>query len=233
VPAFALVSGETVTPLGAARDYKRLADGEVGPNTGGMGAHAPVAGFGPRELDAAVASVFEPIAWRMARDGIPYRGVLYAGLMVTERGPMVLEFNARFGDPEAQVLLPMLDGDLGAALLGVATGDRSAVEGTVAQRAGAAVGVVLASEGYPAQPLIGRLLTGADPAGTDDAGPVLVFHAGTRAATSEVETTGGRVLTVVGLGEDLQEARRRAYGAIGGIGLEGGVFRTDIAAAER
>ncbi len=122
VSVFALVSDRAVVPLGAACDYKRLRDGDAGPNTGGMGAYAPVPWFGPGEVEAAVAAIFEPIAWRMSRDDAPYRGVLYAGLMLTEAGPMVLEFNARFGDPEAQVLLPLLDGDLATALLG--RGDR-------------------------------------------------------------------------------------------------------------
>ena len=128
VSAFALVSDATVTPLAAARDYKRLGDGDVGPNTGGMGAFAPVPWFGREALERSVAEIFEPIAWRMARDGTPYRGVLYAGLMLTDDGPMVLEFNARFGDPEAQVLLPLLEGELSAALLGTAIGDRALME---------------------------------------------------------------------------------------------------------
>ena len=119
VQCFALVSDEAVVPLAAACDYKRLGDGDTGPNTGGMGAYAPVPWFGAAASRQVAAEVFEPIAWRMARDGSPYRGVLYAGLMLTDAGPMVLEFNARFGDPEAQVLLPMLDGDLAGALLGV------------------------------------------------------------------------------------------------------------------
>jgi hypothetical protein len=162
-------------PLAAARDYKRLGDGDVGPNTGGMGAYTPVPGFGSAELEHTAAEVFEPIAWRMARDGFPYTGVLYAGLMLTPDGPMVLEFNARFGDPEAQVLLPMLDGDLAPALLGVATGNRGLMEGSLALRPGAAVGVVIASEGYPEAPVTGRRIEGADPAATADDGDRLVF----------------------------------------------------------
>ena len=125
VSAFAFVSDSTVVPLAAARDYKRLGDGDAGPNTGGMGAFATVPWFGRDAMERAAADVFEPIAWRLARDGTPYRGVLYAGLMLTADGPMVLEFNARFGDPEAQVLLPLLDGELSGALLGCAIGDRS------------------------------------------------------------------------------------------------------------
>jgi phosphoribosylamine--glycine ligase len=230
VSAFALVSGEGVVPLGAACDYKRLADGDAGPNTGGMGTFAPVPWFGPREMDAVVASVFEPIAWRMVRDGNPYRGVLYAGLMVTDDGPMVLEFNARFGDPEAQVLLPLLQGDLAAALLGTAVGDRAAMEEPLGFGAGAAVGVVLASEGYPERPLTGRTLQGADPSSAEDGGPQLCFHAGTRKTDDGYRSSGGRVATFVGLGDDLAAARAAAYAGIDGAALEGAQHRTDIAA---
>lgn len=232
VSVFALVSGEAVVPLAAACDYKRLGDGDIGPNTGGMGAYTPVPWFGPREVEATVASVFEPIAWRMARDGTPYRGVLYAGLMVTEHGPMVLEFNARFGDPEAQVLLPLLDGDLARALRGVATGDRGQMEGSVLMRPGAAVGVVIASAGYPEQPESGHLLVGAEPSGADDGGPLLCFHAGTRAADGGYRSAGGRVTTLVGLGDSLEAAREVAYQGLGNVVLEGGQFRRDIAARE-
>ena len=230
VSVFALISGSTVVPLAAARDYKRLAEGDAGPNTGGMGAVTPVPDFGTREIERTAAEVFEPIAWRMARDGFPYAGVLYAGLILTAEGPMVLEFNARFGDPEAQVLLPMLDGDLAPALLGVATGDRGRMEGSLGVRAGAAVGVVVASEGYPEAPIVGRPISGADPASTGDDGAALVFHAGTRRSATGPESTGGRVLTVVGRGTDHATARERAYAAIADVGLEGGRYRTDIAA---
>jgi phosphoribosylamine--glycine ligase len=230
VSAFALVSDEAVTPLAAACDYKRLLDGDQGPNTGGMGGYAPVPWFGEQEVESALATVFEPIAWRMARDGTPYRGVLYAGLMLTEAGPMVLEFNARFGDPEAQVLLPLFDGDLAQALLGVATGDRAAMEGAVALRDGAAVGVVVAAQGYPVSPETGRLLVGADPSGPQDAGPLLCFHAGTRrVADGSYASSGGRVVTFVGVGADLASAREAAYRGAAGCQLEGGQHRSDIA----
>jgi len=232
VSVFALVCDQAVVPLAAACDYKRLRDGDTGPNTGGMGAYAPVPWFGKQEVEAAVESVFEPMAWRMARDGVPYRGVLYAGLMVTDAGPMVLEFNARFGDPEAQVLLPLLDGDLAAALLGCATGDRTAMEESVAVRPGAAVGVVVASEGYPDEPLTGRALWGAEPAGRDDDGPILCFHAATRAVAGGYEASGGRVATLVGLGADLPAARAAAYRGVAGSSLESAEVRGDIAARE-
>jgi phosphoribosylamine--glycine ligase len=230
VSVFALVSDESVVPLGAARDYKRLRDGDDGPNTGGMGAYAPVAWFGPRDVEATVASVFEPVAWRMARDGTPYRGVLYAGLMVTDAGPMVLEFNARFGDPEAQVLLPLLEGDLAAALLGAATGDRAAMEESLGLSGRAAVGVVLASDGYPDQPVTGLSLRGAEPSGTGDDGRRLCFHAGTRRGDGGHVTSGGRVATFVGLGDDLGAAREEAYAGLAGAELEGGQHRTDVGA---
>jgi phosphoribosylamine--glycine ligase len=232
VSVFALVSGEAVVPLGAACDYKRLGDREVGPNTGGMGAYSPVAWFGRAEIEATVAQVHEPIAWRMARDGAPYRGVLYAGLMLTDAGPMVLEFNARFGDPEAQVLLPLLDGDLAGALIGTATGDRSAMEEAVGARHGAAVGVVVASEGYPEAPVTGRALRGAEPSAAADDGPLLCFHAGTRAAAGGYLSSGGRVATLVGLGDDLERARAAAYDGVAAVSLDGGQHRTDIAARE-
>jgi phosphoribosylamine--glycine ligase len=229
VSAFALVDAASDVPLALSQDHKRLGDGDAGPNTGGMGAYAPVPWFGQREMEAAMESIFEPIAWRMSRDGVPYRGVLYAGLMVTGHGPMVLEFNARFGDPEAQVLMPLLDGDLAGAMLATAAGDRSAMEGSVGMRpAAAAVGVVLASQGYPDAPIAGRPLAGADPAGPDDGGPLLCFHAGTRGGDGGLVTAGGRVTTYVGIGGDHEEARTRAYAAIAEAELEGGQHRSDV-----
>ena len=233
VSAFALVSDEAVVPLAAACDYKRLGDGDSGPNTGGMGAYAPVPWFGRGALEQVAADVFEPIAWRMARDGFPYRGVLYAGLMLTDDGAMVLEFNARFGDPEAQVLLPMLDGDLASALLGCAMADRGLMEGSVALRGGAAVGVVVAAEGYPGAPIVGRIVEGAEPASAADDGDVLCFHAGTaRLRDGRYETAGGRVLAMVGRGATMQAARDAAYGGVANVALDGGRFRADIAARE-
>jgi phosphoribosylamine--glycine ligase len=233
VSVFALVSDEAVVPLGAACDYKRLHDGDAGPNTGGMGAYAPVAWFGSGDVEGAVASIFEPVAWRMARDGTPYRGVLYAGLMLTDAGPMVLEFNVRFGDPEAQVLLPLLDGELAAALRGVARGDRGAMEGSLAMGGGAAVGVVIAADGYPEAPVAGATLEGAEPSGPDDGGPLLRFHAGTRRSSrGGYEASGGRVVTIVGIGADVASARDVAYGGVAECSLDGGQHRTDIARRE-
>jgi phosphoribosylamine---glycine ligase len=232
VSAFALVSDESVVPLAAACDYKRLGDGDTGPNTGGMGAYAPVPGFGHEALDAVMGSVFEPIAWLMARDGVPYRGVLYAGLMLSDSGPMVLEFNARFGDPEAQVVLPMLEGDLAGALLGVAVRDRGAMDGSLRIRAGVAVGVVVASEGYPDAPALGRELGGAEPSSPGDDGDLLCFHAGTAPTASGFESSGGRVVTFVGRGADLGAAREAAYGGVAGCELTGSQYRSDIGLRE-
>lgn len=233
VSAFALVSDQAVVPLAAACDYKRLADDDAGPNTGGMGAYSPVPWFSRDALERAAEDVFEPIAWRMDRDGTPYRGVLYAGLMITDDGPMVLEFNARFGDPEAQVLMPLLDGDLASALVGCALGNRGQMEGAVGLRSGATVGIVVASEGYPDAPISGRIVEYAEPSGAGDDGGVLCFHAATcRTADGRYESAGGRVATVVGRGANLDAARAAAYRAVGEIKLEGGMYRTDIAARE-
>ncbi len=233
VSAFALVSDEAVVPLAAACDYKRLGDGDTGPNTGGMGAYAPVPWFERAALEQVTAEVFEPIAWRMARDGFPYRGVLYAGLMLTDDGPMVLEFNARFGDPEAQVLLPMLDGDLAGALLGCAVGDRGLMEGSLGLRSGAAVGVVIAAEGYPNAPIAGRIVEGAEPSTAADDGELLCFHAGTaRLPDGRYETAGGRVLALVGRGATMRAARDAAYRGAANVALDGGRYRSDIASRE-
>jgi phosphoribosylamine--glycine ligase len=233
VSVFALVSGQVVVPLAAVCDYKRLGDGDTGPNTGGMGAYTPVPWFGTREIESMVDRVFEPIAWRMARDGTPYRGVLYAGLMVTLGGPMVLEFNARFGDPEAQVLLPLLDGDLAAALLGTARGERALMEGSVSVADGAAVGVVVAAPGYPDAPEAGIPITGVEPAGPADDGSLLCFHAATRRGTDGAyRTAGGRVVTFVGRGPDLAAAREAAYVGVDACHLERAQVRSDIGARE-
>lgn len=233
VSVFALVSDEAVVPLAAACDYKRLLDNDEGPNTGGMGAYTPVPWFGRAEVESAAAAIFEPIAWRMARDGASYRGVLYAGLMLTDAGPVVLEFNARFGDPEAQVLLPLLEGDLATALLGVATGDRGAMEGSLAIRSGAAVGVVVAGEGYPNAPVSDQRVEGVEPSGVGDDGPLLCFHAGTRrTGDGAYRSSGGRVVTFVGLAADLGAARAVAYGGVANCRLDGGQHRSDVGLRE-
>lgn len=233
VSVFALVSGNVVVPLAAACDYKRLSDGDTGPNTGGMGAYAPVPWFDKREVESTVERVFEPVAWRMVRDETPYRGVLYAGLMVTPDGPMVLEFNARFGDPEAQVMLALLDGDLAAALLGTARGDRAPMEDSVRLGHGAAVGVVVAAPGYPEAPEEGLPITGIDPASPADDGSLLCFHAATRRGSDGAyRTAGGRVVTFVGRGISVAAAREAAYAGVDASALERAQVRRDIAARE-
>ena len=232
VSVFALVSGERVVPIGAACDYKRLADDDMGPNTGGLGAYAPVPWLASDAIEEIVGDVFEPIAWLMARDGCPYRGVLYAGLMVTADGPRVLEFNARFGDPEAQALLPMLEGDLASALHGTATGDLAAMDGSIRVRSGAAVAVVVASEGYPDAPVTGRRLDGAEPTARSDDGALLCFHAGTVRGPDGYSSRGGRVVTFVGRGDDLAAARDLAYAGVAGCALEGERHRSDVALRE-
>ncbi|MFN2484449.1 MAG: phosphoribosylamine--glycine ligase [Candidatus Limnocylindria bacterium] len=232
VSLLALVSGERVVPIAAACDYKRLGDGDEGPNTGGMGAYAPIPWFARGEIERATAEILEPVAWRMARDGSPYSGVLYAGLMVVDGEPHVLEFNARFGDPEAQAILPLLDGDLGAALLACANGDLGEAEASLVVRGASAVAVVVASEGYPGEPAVGRTLEGADPAARGDDGPRLCFHGGTRRPGSGYESGGGRVVTFVGTGPGLRQARHEAYAAVQECRLEGGRYRSDIALRE-
>ncbi len=198
-----------------------------------MGAYAPVPWFGQPELERAAAEIFEPIAWRMARDGTPYRGVLYAGLMITEHGPMVLEFNVRFGDPEAEVILPLLNGDLAQALLGVATNDIGQSKDAVVLRAGAAVGVVVAAPGYPESPAEGREIDNVEPSGPGDDGELLCFHAGTRrTADGGYQTAAGRAVTVVGRGVDLPGARATAYRGVAAVRLGGMQHRSDIGLRE-
>jgi phosphoribosylamine--glycine ligase len=217
----ALVHGMRVWPLRPAQDYKRAQDGDVGPNTGGMGAFAP-APLAPALAAEIVGEVLEPVAAAMASEGSPYTGVLYAGVMVTEGGPRVLEFNCRFGDPEAQVLLPLLDRDLASALLAVMAGDDPGLQ----WRSGAAVCVVLASPGYPGSPVTGQAIRGLDRLPPE----VLAFQAGTAPAGGAVVTAGGRVLNVVGRGDTLPEARAHAYRGVAAIEFDGMQFRTDIAA---
>ena len=220
----ALCDGERVCVLPSAQDHKRVGDGDTGPNTGGMGAFSPAP-----HVDAAAAREVEervllPALRELARRGHPFRGALYAGLMLTPRGLRVLEFNARLGDPETQPILMRLSGDVVPALLAAAQGDLSNVSVEVDPRV--AVGVVLASEGYPRRPVLGDPIDGLD--GPFEAG-VQVFHAGTaRRPDGRVASAGGRVLTVCALGEDLAAARARAYAAMARIRLRGGHYRKDI-----
>jgi phosphoribosylamine--glycine ligase len=223
----ALCDGEHVVPLAPARDYKRIFDGDQGPNTGGMGSYSPVPGFADVRTDEIVELVHRPIVELMRRRGTPYHGVLYAGLMLTATGPKVLEFNCRFGDPETQAVLPRLRTDL--LELCRAAREPGGLSGTAAEFVDAwAVTVVLASAGYPASSSKGDVISGiADAAAV--AG-VEVTHAGTAAEGGQIVTAGGRVLNVTALGSTLDEARDRAYRAAGMISFDGMQMRTDVAA---
>jgi phosphoribosylamine---glycine ligase len=223
VSFFALSDGETTVPLGAACDYKRALDGDLGPNTGGMGAFAPVPEL-TNELQATIMrTVVDPTIQTMRSTNSLMSGVIFCGLMMTEDGPKVLEFNARFGDPETQVMLPLLDCDLLDLLFRTATGTLDAA--SIADAAGAAVAVVLASEGYPGSYRTGLPIEGLnlELAGTE------VFHAGTTiGANGEVATAGGRVLSVVGRGNDHESARNLAYERASQITFDGCHYRKDI-----
>jgi phosphoribosylamine--glycine ligase len=223
VSLMALVDGEHVLPLQPACDYKRALDGDKGPNTGGMGGYSPVPSFGPDDVQRAVDTVLTPIATALREDGTPYRGCLYAGLMVGSAGLQVLEFNARFGDPEAQVLLPRLDTDLIALLEAAARGELLGVSASWSTRS--SVGVVLASRGYPTTYATGIPIDGLGRIERD----VYVFHAGSAASPSGYVTAGGRVLTVVALGDSLAEARDRAYRNVDRIHFDGVTYRHDLA----
>jgi phosphoribosylamine--glycine ligase len=228
VSVMAFVCGETYHLLPTAQDHKPAFDGDYGPNTGGMGAFAPVDWVDDELLDAVQQRIFTPLVARLARSGIDYRGVLYAGLMITRDGPQVIEFNVRFGDPEAQVVLPLLDADLLDVCMAVADGTLDRL--TLARRPGYAVGVTLASGGYPGNYATGLPIT-LDPEGLDPEGlapETLFFHAGTRTEGGQLLTAGGRVFTVVGLGDDLAAARDRAYAGIARARFPGMRYRRDI-----
>jgi phosphoribosylamine---glycine ligase len=222
----ALCDGENVVPLAPAQDYKRIFDGDEGPNTGGMGSYSPVLGFGAAEVDEIVDAVHRPVVAAMARRGTPFHGVLYAGLMIGPEGvPKVLEFNARFGDPETQAVLPRLRSDL--ADLCLAAREPGGLAGAGAEFAGDwAVTLVLASAGYPASSSKGDVIRGLDEA----AELAEVTHAGTAERDGEIVTAGGRVLNVTALGATPAEARDRAYDAASRISFDGMQIRTDIAA---
>ncbi|MBJ7609883.1 MAG: phosphoribosylamine--glycine ligase [Candidatus Dormibacteraeota bacterium] len=230
VSVLALTDSRRLRLFPAARDYKRIGDGDTGPNTGGMGAVTPPAGVDDALLARVEGDVLRPCIDTLAAAGTPFSGCLYAGLMLTADGPRVLEFNARFGDPETQVLLPVLGEDVLALLLDCAHGDLAA--GRVARRAqSSAVGVVLAAAGYPASPRRGDLIEGLEGLGPSSAadGDVLAFHAGTRRhPDGTLRTEGGRVVTLVARGERTEEAREHVYGAVGRISFAGMQHRTDI-----
>ncbi|MFP5336625.1 MAG: phosphoribosylamine--glycine ligase [Actinomycetes bacterium] len=228
VSLFCVTDGDTVVPLAPAQDFKRLGDGDAGPNTGGMGAYSPLPWAPPGLVDEVVERVAQPVVDELHRRGTPFSGLLYCGLALTSRGLRVVEFNARFGDPETQVVLARLATPLGALLHAAATGHLADV-GRLRWRDEAAVTVVMAAAGYPGTPRAGDEITGLDEADALDG--VHVLHAGTaRAASGELVTAGGRVLSVVGAGADLAAARERAYAGVAAISMDGAQYRTDIAA---
>jgi phosphoribosylamine--glycine ligase len=225
VSLLSIVSGHQILPLAPAQDYKRILDGDAGPNTGGMGSYSPVPAVDDALYERLVEEAVRPTVAELERRGIDFRGVLYAGLMLTADGPKVLEFNCRFGDPETQALLPRLESDLLELLWAAARGEALPV--AAQWRKGPAVGVVMASRGYPASSSKGDAITGLVAA--SGVGSVEVFHAATGRADGQMVTAGGRVLTVTGLGDTFAEARRRAYEGVAAIHFEGAQHRSDIA----
>jgi len=226
VSLFCIVDGDVVVPLLPAQDFKRVGDGDTGPNTGGMGAYAPLPWLPEDVATSIVDDIVKPVAAEMVKRGSPFSGLLYAGLAITSDGPAVVEFNCRFGDPETQSVLALLETPLGQLLKAAATGEL-ADQPTLSWRDGAAVTVVLAAENYPGRPRVGDVITGSEADG--------VLHAGTtRRADGAVVSSGGRVLSAVGTGADLSAARDAAYTVMRSIRLPGSHFRTDIglAAAE-
>ncbi|MFC2071511.1 phosphoribosylamine--glycine ligase [Chloroflexota bacterium] len=222
---FAFTDGQTVVPMVDACDYKRVYDGDQGPNTGGMGSYSPPHFYTPQLAKVVTETIMEPTIKAMAQEKIPYRGVLYGGLMITSEGPKALEFNARFGDPETQVTLPRLKTDLVDILLAVISGNLDQID--VEWNADACVGVVMASAGYPGSYKTGFPITGLDNLDKD----ITVFHAGTKIGSEprQVLTNGGRVLTVVAMGKTLAEAREKVYANMSRIHFEGCHYRQDIA----
>jgi phosphoribosylamine--glycine ligase len=221
ISLFCLVDANaTVVPLLAAQDFKRVGDGDAGPNTGGMGAYAPLP-WAPESLTAdVVRQIVAPVVAELARRGVPFTGLLYAGLALTTAGPQVIEFNCRFGDPETQVVLALLRTPPAGLLMATATG-ALAQQPPLQWDSGAAVVVVLAAEGYPGTPRIGDVITGAEGPG--------ILHAGTRRRDDgAVVSAGGRVLSVVGTGADLAAARVHAYQRVQQVHLPGGHYRSDI-----
>jgi phosphoribosylamine---glycine ligase len=221
----AICDGETALPLAPARDFKRIGEGDTGPNTGGMGSYSPVPEVDATLVERIRAEVHQPVVDELARRGTPFQGVLYGGLMLTAAGPQVLEFNVRFGDPETQAVLPRLRSDL-LDLLERATRPGGLAGAALEWDARAAVTVVLASRGYPASSSSGDVITGLDRVPPD----VEVTHAGTAERDGAIVTAGGRVLNVTGLGDGTQAARERAYAAADVIAFEGRQLRRDIAA---
>ncbi len=227
VSIFALTDGETVLPMQPAQDFKRALDGDQGPNTGGMGAYTPVPWAPEGLVDEVTERVLLPTVREMAVRGAPFQGLLYAGLALTRRGVRVVEFNARFGDPETQPLLQRLESPLGVVLKAAADGRLDEV-GPLRWRDGAAVAVVMSAQGYPESPRTGDEITGLEQAESLEG--VQVIHAGTTGGEEHLLTSGGRVLAVTAVGPDVATARSRAYDGVACIAFAGAHHRTDIAA---
>jgi phosphoribosylamine--glycine ligase len=227
VSLIAFTDGKTVTPMVPACDYKKIGDNDQGPNTGGMGSYSPPGFFSAGMTEKVTKDILVPVVQAMAKEGIVYKGVLYTGLMIVDGEPVVLEFNARFGDPETQVVLPLLKTDLVDILMAVVQGNLDQLE--IEWSSEACVGVVLASGGYPASYETGFPIKGIDSMEKD----VLVFHAGTKVGNDGIiYTDGGRVLTVAGMSKNMAEAREKVYGNISNIDFEGCYYRRDIALRE-
>jgi phosphoribosylamine--glycine ligase len=221
---FALCDGETAIPFATAQDHKRAYDGDKGPNTGGMGAYSPAPNIDAAMSSRIMADIIEPTMRAMRAAGTPYKGVLYAGLMITHEGPKLIEYNVRFGDPETQVLMPRLMSDLVPALLASRDGQLKSFD--LRWYAEPALTVVMAAKGYPGLYARGTVIEGLDEAGTVDG--VEIFHAGTAAQDGKILATGGRVLNVSAVGKTVRDAQKRAYEAISLIRWPEGFCRHDI-----
>ncbi len=221
---FAITDGHTIVPFGSAQDHKRVGDGDTGPNTGGMGAYSPAPVLTPLLEGEAIERIVAPTVRAMAQEGMPYSGVLYAGLMLTKNGVQLIEYNARFGDPECQVLMLRLESDLGELMLAVAENRLAAID-PPRLSPDTALTVVMAAKGYPDTPKKGGAITGLDAA---EATGAKVFHAGTALAGGQLTATGGRVLNVTARGHNATEAQARAYAAVDAIDFADGFCRRDI-----
>ena len=224
VTILAFADGKTILPMPASQDHKKIYDGDRGPNTGGMGAYAPAPIVDDRMMKCIYDEILEPTVLGLEREGRPFKGILYAGLVLTARGPKVMEFNCRFGDPETQVVLPLLKSDLAEILMSIVEGELSLEE--VEWTEDFAVCVILASAGYPGKYEKGKEIFGLGKA--EGAKDVLIFHAGTKKDGQKLLTNGGRVLGVTALGRDVEEAISKAYGAVEKISFDGVQFRRDI-----
>jgi phosphoribosylamine--glycine ligase len=221
---FALTDGTAILPFGSAQDHKRVGDGDTGPNTGGMGAYSPARVLTPDLEAQVIETIIKPTVATMAAEGMPYSGVLYAGLMLTDQGPKLIEYNARFGDPECQVLMMRFDGDLVELLLSVAQGTLAS-QGPVELASRTALTIVMAANGYPGTPDKGGAISGIDAA---QAGGALVFHAGTADQDGTLVASGGRVLNVTATGDTVSAAQAAAYAAVDAIDFPAGFCRRDI-----